>query len=109
MANLISTYLSQERWKEAEDLGTELVEIRKRVLGPKHPEVLTDLSRLAVAWTFLGRAQDALALMETCVELANRVLRYDHLHFLLIRSNWEFISDFLLDKHSQVPNHAEAY
>ena len=33
MANLASTYWKQGRWIEAEELGVQVMEIRKRVLG----------------------------------------------------------------------------
>jgi hypothetical protein len=35
MANLTSTYRSQGRWKKAEDLEVQVMETRKRVLGPE--------------------------------------------------------------------------
>ena len=48
MANLASTFWSQGRWKEAEELGVQVVEARKRVLGQEHPDTLTCMANLAM-------------------------------------------------------------
>ena len=46
MNNLVSTYWSQGRWKEAEMLGVLVMETRKRVLGEEHPDTLTSIANL---------------------------------------------------------------
>ena len=38
MANLVSTYLHQGRWKDPEELLVLVVETTKRVLGEEHPD-----------------------------------------------------------------------
>jgi hypothetical protein len=48
MANLASTYHYQRRWKEAEELGVQVMQTRKQVLGPKHPSTLTSMVNLAL-------------------------------------------------------------
>ena len=45
MINLASTYWNQGRWKEAEELNMQVIEIKKRVLGEEHPDTLTSVSR----------------------------------------------------------------
>jgi hypothetical protein len=47
MNNLASTYWDQGRWKEAEELGVQVMETRKRVLGQEHPDTLSSMSNLA--------------------------------------------------------------
>ena len=37
MANLASTFWSQGRWKEAEELEVQVMETSLRVLGQEHP------------------------------------------------------------------------
>jgi Tetratricopeptide repeat len=37
VANLASTFSNQGRWKEAEALEVQMMEMRKRVLGVEHP------------------------------------------------------------------------
>jgi hypothetical protein len=39
--NLASTYWNQEQWKEAEELGVQVIETSLRVLGKEHPDTLT--------------------------------------------------------------------
>ncbi|KAB8255448.1 Tetratricopeptide repeat-domain-containing protein [Aspergillus pseudonomiae] len=80
MTNLASTYRHQGRCKEAEELGLQVMELRKQVLGPEHPGTLTSMANLAYTWNLLGKAQDALALMEKCVELRRNVLGPDNPH-----------------------------
>lgn len=38
---------TQGWWKEAEELGIQVIEICKRVLGEEHPETLTNMANLA--------------------------------------------------------------
>ena len=40
MNNLALTYHRQGRWKEAEELGEQVLESRKRMLGHEHPDTL---------------------------------------------------------------------
>src|SRR5439155_16763088 len=47
MARLALTYSNQGWWKEAEELQVKVVEIRKRVLGPEHPDTLNGMNNLA--------------------------------------------------------------
>jgi hypothetical protein len=56
MANLASTYRSQGRWKEAEELEVQVMETSARVLGAEHPDTLTSMNNLA--FTLKGQGQD---------------------------------------------------
>ncbi|KAF8241450.1 hypothetical protein K440DRAFT_680229 [Wilcoxina mikolae CBS 423.85] len=78
MANLASTYRSQERWKEAEVLQVQVMETRKRVLGQEHPDTLTNLANLAYTYKSQGRINEAIALMVKVETLSFRVLGKDH-------------------------------
>jgi hypothetical protein len=78
MANLASTYQNQGRWNEAEQLELEVMESRKKKLGPEHPDTLTSMANLAFTWKSQGRSNDALALMTKCVESCKVVLGLDH-------------------------------
>ena len=54
--NLASTYRSQGRWKEAEELFVQVMETRKRALGQEHPDSLTSMGNLASAfWNQVSR------------------------------------------------------
>ena len=59
MRNLVSIYHSQGRWKEAEDLGVQVVETSKRVLGNEHPNTLASIKCLVLTYKFQGRWKEA--------------------------------------------------
>ena len=67
MNNLASTHRDAGRLKDAEALGVEVVEKRKRVLGDDHPDTLKSMLSLAATYRALDRLNDADAL-ETVVE-----------------------------------------
>ncbi|XTI94184.1 hypothetical protein V2W45_1473413 [Cenococcum geophilum] len=78
MANLVSMYRNQGRWKEAEELEVQVMETRKRVLGHEHPDTLTTMNNLAFTWKLQCRDNKALALMEECFKLRKKKLGPDH-------------------------------
>jgi hypothetical protein len=47
MANLALMYQKQGQWKEAEELGAQVMEVFKRVQGPDHPNTFTSMGYLA--------------------------------------------------------------
>jgi hypothetical protein len=68
-ANLASMYMDQERWKEAEELGEQVMKMREMVLGQDHPDTLTSMTYLAFTLKFRGRRDEAVALMVKCIDL----------------------------------------
>jgi hypothetical protein len=78
MANLASTYRNQGRWKEAEELGAQVLETSLRVLGQEHPDTLTSMNDFAFTWQSRGRDRDALGLMKECSLLRKQKLGEDH-------------------------------
>ncbi|KAL2812230.1 Tetratricopeptide repeat-domain-containing protein [Aspergillus cavernicola] len=106
MANLASTYWNQGQWKEAEELGIQVLETRKQVLGPEHPNTLTSMHNLAYTCKSLGNIQDALALITKCVELCNKVLGSDHPSAIL-SSNTLNTTNFITS--SPCPTHAHSF
>lgn len=78
MQDVGSCLYSDGRYNEAEELEVQVMETRKQVLGPEHPDTLTSMTNLAYTWKSLGNIQDALAMMNKCVELRNKVLGSDH-------------------------------
>ncbi|KAK0459053.1 hypothetical protein IW261DRAFT_1540773 [Armillaria novae-zelandiae] len=75
MANLASTYQNQGRWKEAEELQLQVLELRKKkeaeelelqvlelrntVLGEEHPDTLKAMANLAFMYQNQGRWKEA--------------------------------------------------
>jgi hypothetical protein len=72
------TYKIQGRRKEAEELGVQVMEMNKRVLGSEHPSTPISMSNLALTWKELGRDADAIKLMDKCVLLHRLVLGVDY-------------------------------
>ena len=66
IANLASTFWNQGRWKEAEGLEVQVMEIRKRVLGAEHPDTLTSINNLAFTLKSQNHTEEAILLMEKC-------------------------------------------
>ena len=50
MGNLASVYQEQGRWKEAEELWVQVLEIKKRTIGEEHPSILRSMANLALIY-----------------------------------------------------------
>ena len=76
MAHLASTYQNLGRWTEAEKLEVQVMETRKTVLGPEHPDTLyvAFISYLQA----LHRNDEALSVLQSCVQLQNQRLGPTH-------------------------------
>ena len=66
------------RWKEAEELEVQVMETRKQVLGPEHPDTLSSMANLAHSLNGLNKHQEAIALMEGCIKLCSERLGPNH-------------------------------
>jgi len=77
MNNLASTYMGQLRWKEAEELQVKGLEICKRMLGEKNFSTLASMNNLAFTFKGLGQIEEAINLMEECVQLWTTVFDAD--------------------------------
>ena len=86
--NLASTYQSQGRLEEAEELFVQVVEAQKRVLGQEHPETL--ISNLSSTYYGQGRSKKAEELCVQVVEARKRVLGQDQLICIF---NWARIRE----------------
>jgi hypothetical protein len=78
MGNLALTYEDQGRWKEAEELQVQVMQIMKRVLGDEHPSTLTSMGNLAHTLESQSRHKEALALIGLCFQSRQKVLGEQH-------------------------------
>jgi Tetratricopeptide repeat len=78
MANLASTYWSQGRWIEAEELEVQVMEKSLRVLGQEHPDTLTSMAHLASTYWSQRRWIKAEELGVQVMETRIRVLGQEH-------------------------------
>ena len=69
MARLVYTYNKLGKWKEAEELGLDVVKRLKRVLGVDHTYTLHSMSNLVFTYEKLGKRKDAKALSKTIEEI----------------------------------------
>jgi tetratricopeptide (TPR) repeat protein len=77
-AALASRYHNEQRWKEAEELEVELVEISKRVLGAEHPSTLTSMANLASTYRNQGKLKEAEELEVQVVKMRKQLLGTEH-------------------------------
>ena len=73
--------------QEAIRLGTEAMEIRKRVLGTEHPDYATSLSNLAGYYFDLGNYSEAIRLDTEALEITKKVLGTEHPDYATSLSN----------------------
>ena len=80
MHNLVLTYRKQGRWKEAEELGVQVMETRKKVLGAEHLDTLATMYDLAFTFKSQSRDHEAISLIENCFQRRKQVLGSQHPH-----------------------------
>ncbi len=71
-------YLEQGRLDEAEQLVSQVLELRKNVLGEKHPDTIIAIANLASTWHQQGRLDEAEQLKSQVLELQKNVLGEKH-------------------------------
>ena len=89
MEYLAFVYQDLGRWEEAAELGEQILELRKRVLGHDDPDTLSSMHNLAVTYERLGRLEEAVELGLQTVELRKRALGHDDPDTLYSMNNLE--------------------
>jgi tetratricopeptide (TPR) repeat protein len=75
----IGAFLGEDgKYDEAERLQKRVLHINESMLGPEHPDTLTSMSNLAVAYSNQGRVAEAEELEERVLEARRRVLWEEH-------------------------------
>jgi hypothetical protein len=75
MGNLGSTYSNQGKWKKAEMLQTQVLEMTQRILGPEHPDTLTSMQYLGLTYSNQGKWKEAEMLQAPVLEMKQRILK----------------------------------
>ena len=78
---------SDGRYNEAEELEVQVMETRKQVLGPEHPDTLTSMGSLASIYWNQGRWKEAEQLELQVIETQKQVLGPEHPDTLTTISN----------------------
>jgi hypothetical protein len=69
MSTVAFTFQNQGRWKEAEELGVQVVEARKRLLEPEHPDTLISMVNFACTLRLSGQEKASFLLLSDCVRV----------------------------------------
>jgi tetratricopeptide (TPR) repeat protein len=87
MANLASTYRSQDRWEEAELLEVHVLEASRTMLGENHPDTLRNMANLASTYWNQDRWEEAKLLEVQVLETSKTKLGENHPDTLRIKTN----------------------
>jgi pentatricopeptide repeat protein len=79
MVNLADTYGEAGRRDEALKLREEALPLRRKVLGPEHPDTLGTMNDLASSYAEAGRMDEAIKLLEAMLPLSRKVLGSEHI------------------------------
>ena len=85
--NLALEKYYQGNYQEAIRLGTEAMEIKKKVLGEEHPSYATSLDNLAGYYDELGNYQEAIRLCTEAMEIRKKVLGKEHPDYAISLNN----------------------
>jgi Tetratricopeptide repeat len=80
-------YDKERRWKEAEKLQVQVMEMSTRMLGTKHPDTLSSMGNLASTYRDQGRWRMAETLEVQVMETSKRVLGTEHPSTLTSKAN----------------------
>jgi len=83
------------RQREVEELQREVLSIRRRVLGPEHPDTIASLLNLGSTLDSEGRFSDAEKLQTETIEIQKRVLGSDNPDTLGAMNNLAFTLEHL--------------
>jgi tetratricopeptide (TPR) repeat protein len=68
MVNLATSLVHQGRYSDAENLNRAALDVRRRVLGPVHPDVALSLYNLAMVEEREGKRDEALKHLREAVD-----------------------------------------
>jgi tetratricopeptide (TPR) repeat protein len=77
LGNLASVHRALGKYAESERLDRQALEIRKKVLGPGHPDVATSLNNLAECYFLQGKDWEAKPLIERSLAIREKTLDAD--------------------------------
>ncbi|KAI7761732.1 hypothetical protein LZL87_013582 [Fusarium oxysporum] len=78
MANLAETYHAQGQYEEDEEISVKVLELRREVLGEKHPDTIDSMAGLAATYHSQGRYDKALQFHQTALDLRRNILGEKH-------------------------------
>jgi hypothetical protein len=76
--NLASSLRGQGKYAEAEQMEREILDVRRRVLGPEHPHTLKKMSNLGCSLHGQGKHAEAEQMQRELLDVQRRVLGPEH-------------------------------
>ena len=77
MNNLANVYTSERKYEQAEALYKPVLEARRRILGPEHPDTLSTLSDMTSMYQRAGKLAQAESYAGQSRELRRRISGQD--------------------------------
>jgi tetratricopeptide (TPR) repeat protein len=89
---LANLYREQERYREADQLYQQALQILQQTLEPQHPLIASALNNLAVLYVSnLGRHRDAESLYQQALPICEQTLGLEHALTQGIAGNYIFL------------------
>jgi tetratricopeptide (TPR) repeat protein len=88
MNNLAGVYHGVGKYAQSEALYSQTLEIKRRMLGPEHPDTLLSMNNLADVYSSQGKYAQAETLFSKTIKMSRRVLGSEHPLTL------DFLADF---------------
>ena len=85
--NLANLYRAQGNYTQAEAYDRQILETRRRVQGPEHPDTLASMNNLAGDYTLQDKFAQAGVLYSQALEISRRVLGPEHPNTLTYMDN----------------------
>ena len=87
IVNLASVLENQGKYKEAENMHQQVLNLRMEILGEEHPSTLTSMNHLALVLKSQGKYKNAEVIRRQELELREKALGKEHPHTLTSMSN----------------------
>ena len=86
-SNFMSVFQEMKDWKHAEQLGVQILDMRKELLGADNPDTLTSMEKLAITYLGQGKWNEAEKLMVQVLKMRKELLGAEHLDTLTSMGN----------------------
>lgn len=77
-SDLANAFRQNGNYQKAEELQLQVLALRRKVLGEKHPNTLTSMANLGATYTHLNHWDDANEIFEVALNLQQEVLGANH-------------------------------
>jgi tetratricopeptide (TPR) repeat protein len=86
--NLAGLYSDQKRYKKAESMLIQALDIKKQIFGNDHPSTAISLNNLANLYADMGCNDKAIPLFKQALAMFDHHLGIDHPTTIFVRESW---------------------